>query len=65
MFSSEKLVRVWEWTKGQGFSEASYSPLSGHRYAVTSVRLSPLGTMLASSSLDGSTILWNTRVSKE
>lgn len=59
---SDKLVRVWEWMKGQGFVEASYSPLSGHRYAITSVRFSPLATMLASSSSDGSTILWNARV---
>lgn len=60
---SEKLVRVWEWIKGSGFVEASFSPLAGHRYAITSVRFSPLGTMLASSSSDGSTMLWNTRVS--
>ncbi|XP_052123852.1 uncharacterized WD repeat-containing protein alr3466-like [Frankliniella occidentalis] len=59
--SSDKLVRVWEWIKGQGFVEASYSPLGGHRYAITSVRFSPLGTMLASSSSDGSTVLWNAR----
>lgn len=59
--SSEKVVRVWEWIKGSGFVEASFSPLAGHRYAITSVRFSPLGTMLASSSSDGSTMLWNTR----
>lgn len=59
--SSDKLVRVWEWVKGQGFEEATFSPLAGHRYAITSVRFSPLGTMLASSASDGSTMLWNTR----
>jgi WD40 repeat protein len=40
----------------------SYSPLSGHKYGVTCIRFSPQGTMLATSSVDGSTVLWSVRV---
>ncbi|XP_052872485.1 WD repeat, SAM and U-box domain-containing protein 1-like [Anopheles cruzii] len=57
--SSDKTVRVWRWTPGSGFQEASFSPLLGHRYGVTSVRVSPKGGVLASASVDGTVILWN------
>lgn len=38
---SDKTVRVWRWNVGSGFEEESFSPLLGHRYGVTSVRVSP------------------------
>ncbi|XP_018329595.1 WD repeat, SAM and U-box domain-containing protein 1 [Agrilus planipennis] len=57
--SSDKTVRVWDWIVGSGYSERSYSPLLGHKYSVTCVKLSPQGCMLASSSVDGTTVLWN------
>ncbi|XP_050096821.1 WD repeat, SAM and U-box domain-containing protein 1-like [Anopheles aquasalis] len=57
--SSDKTVRVWRWNPGHGFQEASYSPLLGHRYGVTSVRVSPKGGVLASASVDGTVILWD------
>ncbi|XP_059616079.1 WD repeat, SAM and U-box domain-containing protein 1-like isoform X2 [Phlebotomus argentipes] len=57
--SSDKTVRVFRWQVGSGFVEESFSPLIGHKYGVTSVRMSPQGGVLASSSVDGSIILWN------
>ncbi|XP_031788789.1 WD repeat, SAM and U-box domain-containing protein 1 isoform X1 [Nasonia vitripennis] len=59
--SGDKRVRVWEWQPGAGFTEASFSPLLGHKYGVTSVKVSPQLTMLASASIDGTTQLWNLR----
>jgi WD40 repeat protein len=58
----DKTVRVWEWNVGEGYVDMSYSPLTGHKYGVTCIRFSPQGTMLATSSIDGSTMLWNVRV---
>uniref|UniRef100_A0A1L8DNJ1 Putative wd40 domain protein n=1 Tax=Nyssomyia neivai TaxID=330878 RepID=A0A1L8DNJ1_9DIPT len=57
--SSDKTVRVFRWIVGSGFVEESFSPLLGHKYGVTCVRMSPQGATLASSSVDGSIILWN------
>uniref|UniRef100_A0A182Y145 Uncharacterized protein n=1 Tax=Anopheles stephensi TaxID=30069 RepID=A0A182Y145_ANOST len=57
--SSDKTVRVWRWAAGNGFQEEPFSPLLGHRYGVTSVRVSPKGAVLASASVDGTVILWN------
>lgn len=37
----------------------SYSPLDGHKYSVNYVEFSPSGMMLASCSMDGSTMVWN------
>lgn len=58
----DKRVRVWEWQPGTGYVEAYFSPLMGHKYGVTSVKVSPQSTMLATSSIDGTTLLWNLRV---
>ncbi|XP_023289157.1 WD repeat, SAM and U-box domain-containing protein 1 [Orussus abietinus] len=60
--SGDKSVRVWEWRQGVGYAEIYYSPLRGHKYGVTAVKVSPQSTMLASSSIDGTTQLWNLRV---
>ncbi|KAF2899885.1 hypothetical protein ILUMI_06301, partial [Ignelater luminosus] len=57
--SSDKTVRVWKWLPGSGYTENSYSPLRGHKYGVTCVRVSPQGSMLASTSIDGTAVLWN------
>ncbi|KAF5304695.1 hypothetical protein FQA39_LY09472 [Lamprigera yunnana] len=57
--SSDKTVRVWRWLPGSGYVEHSYSPLKGHKYGVTCVRVSPQGSMLASTSIDGTAVLWN------
>jgi len=59
----DKRIRVWEWQPGSGYVEAYFSPLIGHKYGVTSVKVSPQSTMLATSSIDGTTLLWNLRVS--
>lgn len=37
----------------------------GHKYGVTAVKVSPQSTMLATSSIDGTTLLWNLRVSRK
>lgn len=42
--------------------EKPFSPLDGHTYSVNYVEFSPCGTMLASCSLDGTTLVWNTEV---
>uniref|UniRef100_A0A1B0D8Q3 Aminoacyl-tRNA synthetase class II (D/K/N) domain-containing protein n=1 Tax=Phlebotomus papatasi TaxID=29031 RepID=A0A1B0D8Q3_PHLPP len=39
--SSDKTVRVFRWVVGSGFVEESFSPLTGHKYGVTSVKMSP------------------------
>ncbi|KAJ8966312.1 hypothetical protein NQ314_003577 [Rhamnusium bicolor] len=57
--SSDKTVRIWDWIPGSGYVQRSNSPLKGHKYQVTCVRISPQGSMLASSSVDGTAVLWN------
>ncbi|XP_043263892.1 WD repeat, SAM and U-box domain-containing protein 1-like [Colletes gigas] len=59
--SGDKRVRVWQWRATRGYVEAYFSPLLGHKYGVTSVKVSPRSTMLASASIDGTTLLWNLR----
>ncbi|KAF4521892.1 hypothetical protein B566_EDAN008383 [Ephemera danica] len=59
--SSDKTVRAWEWNRGFGYEELPFSPVGSHTYGVTDARFSPQGTMLATSSIDGSTVLWNIR----
>ncbi|XP_017890278.1 WD repeat, SAM and U-box domain-containing protein 1-like [Ceratina calcarata] len=59
--SGDKRIRVWQWKVGAGYVEAHFSPLQGHKYGVTSVKVSPQSTMLASASIDGTTLLWNLR----
>jgi WD40 repeat protein len=63
MIFSDKTVRAWEWVPGKGYTELPFSPVGSHTYGVTDARFSPQGTMLATSSIDGSTVLWNIRVS--
>lgn len=38
---SDKTVRLYRWTAGEGFVEDQHSPLIGHKYAVTKVEFSP------------------------
>ncbi|XP_059476045.1 WD repeat, SAM and U-box domain-containing protein 1-like isoform X2 [Neocloeon triangulifer] len=59
--SSDKSVRAWEWSPGHGYREVAFSPIGHHTYGVTDARFSPQGTMLATSSIDGCTVLWNIR----
>ncbi|CAK9819292.1 WD repeat, SAM and U-box domain-containing protein 1 [Anthophora quadrimaculata] len=59
--SGDKLVRIWQWQTNRGYVEAYFSPLQGHKYGVTSVKVSPQSTMVASASIDGTTLLWNLR----
>ena len=40
-FFSDKTIRVWKWISGDGFVEEPFSPLKGHKYGVTSVKISP------------------------
>lgn len=56
--SSDKTIRIWSWTPGVGYQERAESPLKDHKYNVTCVRASPQGFMFASSSVDGTAILW-------
>ncbi|XP_043472467.1 WD repeat, SAM and U-box domain-containing protein 1-like isoform X1 [Leptopilina heterotoma] len=59
--SGDKKVRIWDWKSGTGYVETPFSPLLGHKYGVTCVKISPQSTMVASSSIDGTTQLWNLR----
>ena len=72
---SDKFVKIWcaddndngddeetEENEKIQFREMSFSPLDGHEYSVNHVEFSPCGTMLASCSLDGTTIIWDTEV---
>lgn len=50
--------------ENNALEERTYSPLEGHTYAINHVEFSKNGNMLASCSLDGCTIIWNTTVVK-
>ncbi|CAL8088448.1 unnamed protein product [Orchesella dallaii] len=58
--SSDKRIEVCRWESGNGFAPTEYSPLRDHKYTVSCVDFSPYGTILASASVDGNTILWDT-----
>jgi WD40 repeat protein len=59
----DKMVRLWFRNEQGRFEESDSSPMEGHRYGVNQVEFSPNGELLASCSLDGSTILWDASVS--
>lgn len=62
-FLSDKLVRLWHRSStANKFAEISVSPLDFHQYAVNQVDFSLCGTMLASCSVDGTTVIWNLTV---
>lgn len=63
IFHSDRKVSVWEWQSGRGFVEKSYSPLTHHKYMVTSVQFDGDATILATSSLDGNTALCDVEAS--
>ena len=55
--SADKLVRLWRYSAGK-FIESAVSPLSAHKYSVTSVKFSSDMERIVSSSLDGAIIIW-------
>lgn len=63
-------MRIWSIDQHQDeeegeilkFNEESFSPFDGHSYSVNYVEFSPCGSMLASCSLDGTTIIWDAEV---
>jgi len=57
------MVRLWVRNKEGRFEESDSSPMEGHRYGINQVDFSPNGELLASCSVDGSTILWDASVS--
>lgn len=59
------MVRLWVRNAEGRFDESESSPMEGHRYGVNQVEFSPNGELLASCSVDGSTILWDVGVSYE
>lgn len=59
----DKVVRLWIRNEQGRFEESDSSPMEGHRYGVNQVEFSPNGELLASCSLDGSTVLWDASVS--
>ena len=59
----DKMVRLWVRNEECRFEESDSSPMEGHRYGVNQVDFSPNGKLLASCSVDGSTILWDASVS--
>ncbi|XP_065199529.1 WD repeat, SAM and U-box domain-containing protein 1-like [Planococcus citri] len=58
---TDKLVRLWHRSSNSNnkFVEFAVSPLNFHQYAVNQVDFSLCGTLLASCSVDGTTVLWN------
>lgn len=61
---SDKSVRVFQvLEENNNLEERTFSPLEGHTYAINHVEFSKDGSMLASCSLDGCTIVWNSAVS--
>lgn len=64
VYSRDKLVKIFKVTEeNNNTEELPCSPLEGHTYAVHHVEFSRDGAMLASCSLDGSTIIWDPAVS--
>ncbi|KAJ8955720.1 hypothetical protein NQ318_008592 [Aromia moschata] len=59
MYRVIRQLEYGDWIPGSGYVQRSNSPLRGHKYQVTCVRVSPQGSMLASSSVDGTAVLWN------
>lgn len=60
----DKLVRLFKIAEENNNSEElPISPFEGHTYAINHVEFSRDGDMLASCSLDGSTIIWDPTVS--
>ncbi|XP_021955888.1 uncharacterized WD repeat-containing protein alr3466 isoform X2 [Folsomia candida] len=57
--SGDKRVEICKWKKGEGFARVEFSPLKEHKYTVSCVDFSPYGTILATASVDGTTILWD------
>ncbi|KAK9723454.1 U-box domain [Popillia japonica] len=57
--SSDKTIKIWEWIPSKGYVQRDFSPLRGHKYGVTCVKVSPQGSMLATASVDGTAVLWN------
>ncbi|GJQ86807.1 hypothetical protein Trydic_g5595 [Trypoxylus dichotomus] len=57
--SSDKTIKIWKWIPSQGYVQKQFSPLRGHKYGVTCVKVSPQGSMLATASVDGTAVLWN------
>ncbi|CAG7835245.1 unnamed protein product [Allacma fusca] len=57
--SSDKKAEVLKWEKDSGYVGTPFSPLKDHKYGVTCVDFSPYGTILATASVDGTTILWD------
>ena len=55
--SGDKTVRLWSL---DGYSELPRSPLCDHSYTVYCCVFSPFGGLLASCSMDGKVILWDT-----
>ncbi len=61
--SSDHMVRIWKLdANSKQYLEDPRSPLKHHTYAVNEVRFSPQGTMLATGSTDGSTVVWDLAV---
>lgn len=59
----DKSIRVFQvLEENYNLEERNFSPLDGHTYAINHVEFSKDGCMLASCSLDGCTIIWNTTV---
>lgn len=56
---SDKTVRIWDWIPAFAYTERAFSPLQGHKYGITCVKVSPQGSMLATTSIDGTAVLWN------
>ncbi|KAJ8976978.1 hypothetical protein NQ317_006170 [Molorchus minor] len=56
----DKLIRLLKVTTEGNIEETNCSPLEGHTYAINHVEFSKDGSILASCSLDGCTIIWNT-----
>lgn len=59
----DKLVKLFKIIEeNNNIEELNCSPLEGHTYSINHVEFSHDGTMLATCSLDGGTIIWNPEV---
>ncbi|XP_026680022.1 uncharacterized protein LOC103510053, partial [Diaphorina citri] len=63
--SSDKSIAIWEWTPGLGYTQAPFSPLTAHNYAITKVKFSPDGNSFVTSAYDGNIIHWNLKIGQD
>lgn len=60
---SDRLIKIFHLIEEtQLLEELSSSPYAGHTYSINQIDFNPDGSKLVSCSLDGTTVVWDTKV---